>query len=141
MRMQLSSRTTFLAKILFPGVWLSMPTVLSVVMLLEWNRGFFVTAGFALVGFVFFSFTSFPLKEVIARDHGLYVNNFVEVVFIPYSQVASVSYSYFNQRRVTLTLKSPCRFGTEIVFLPYIYFTFYGLREHPVVEFLRVRCG
>ncbi|MCB9608867.1 MAG: hypothetical protein H6716_19915 [Polyangiaceae bacterium] len=140
MRMQLSSGMTFFAKFL-PAVWLLLPTSLAVVLLVRWDPGFFIVAGFVLVCFTLFWFSSFRLKAVIATDHGLCVSNYVEAVLIPYSQVAHVSYSFFNRQRVTLVLKSPCRFGRQIVFVPYTYFTFFGRREHPVVEFLRVRCG
>ena len=140
MRMQLSSRATFFAKF-FPAVWLMLPTSLAVLLLVRWDPGFFIAAGFVVVCFTLFWFTSFQLKAVIATDQGLSVSNYVEVVLIPYSQVAHVSCSFFNRQRVTLTLKSPCRFGSQIVFVPYTYFTFFGMREHPVVEFLRARCG
>ncbi len=64
----------------------------------------------------------------VARDHGLY------------SQVAEVKFSFFRPHRITLVLKAPCELGKKITFLPYTYLVF-PWQEHPVVQFLRVRCG
>jgi hypothetical protein len=140
MREELSTRFTFLQKFILPGVMLVVCVA---------GTGARVVAGqevetfFLLTGVLFLAFflTGFRLKRVRLANDGLLVSNYSDEVLIEYSEIANVFENKWGRNRtITLDLKSPGRFGTQIVFLPYSHLTWFWM-DHPVATFLRTKIG
>ena len=72
------------------------------------------------------------LDEVYVSDDIVIVRkNHVEDSF-PITNIINVSGEMGNPQRITLTLREPCRFGREIVFLPPHHW--WPFCRHPLVE-------
>ena len=86
---------------------------------------------------MFSYFTCASLKEVSADEHSLYISNYINEISIPLDDIDNVTENtWLNIHPVTIHLKHPSRFGSEITFMPKIKFSAFG-EEHPVVHELR----
>jgi hypothetical protein len=143
----ISSRTTFFAKVIFPLLWL---TLVGAIVVLGFAETSHSNAGntrwgllfFWLGGLLCFCFFSFPLKSVKLDGDDLLVSNYRKQIQIPLSNVKDVSQI---GRFVTVTFKSTSGFGKEIRFMTRFAYKIdlltLGFGEHPVVKELKQRAG
>ena len=83
--------------------------------------GFLIVPIFmGVIGYFVMKKLVFDLADEVSDDGDSLVVRFgIEEERIPLSQIMNVSYSYMsNPARVTLTLRTPGRFGKEITFSP-----------------------
>ncbi len=75
------------------------------------------------------------MDEVWDDGNELIVVNGGHVERIALSNIMNVSYSGFtNPKRITLTLRQPCRWGSAITFTPPARFMRLALMAHPVAD-------
>ncbi len=124
---RISSRSTFFSKRVFPLIWFGFLAIFIIALLLgnkpegAISTGFFVMLIFmAILGYFVMKKLVFDLAdEVLDEGDSLVVRFGNDQERIPLSQIMNVSYSYMsNPARVTLTLRTPGRFGKEITFSP-----------------------
>ena len=124
---RISSRMTFFNKTIFPLFWFGFLAFIVVLILFTKNdRG--GPPLFALVGPAFMAVIGiFIMKKMVwdLADEVMDAGDFLLVRFgteqeqIPLSNIVNISYSYMmNPARVTLTLRTPSRFGNEVSFSP-----------------------
>jgi hypothetical protein len=141
---RLSSRLTFFHKLVFPIVWiLAFATGTLLLSTSRDPKAHELAPVFGLVsvlGAVFLSAVSFPLKTVIANPDGIVVGNFLRQIQVPYDQIASVKENkWINTRLTTIWLRADSGFGQKIKFQPYSHRTFKFWKDHPAVVLLRER--
>ncbi len=119
---RLSSRATFFYKRVFPVLWIG---IVAFVLFQLWNE---VSSGRAptavllapvallVIGFVVFRVVLFDLMdEVWDAGDRLIVRNGGESEEIPLAEIVNVSYAVFvNPPRVTLRVRRPTRFGSDV---------------------------
>jgi hypothetical protein len=124
---RISSRSTFISKRVFPLIWFGFLAILVIRPLLgkkhesDLSVGIFIVPIFmAVIGYFVMKKLVFDLADEVSDDGDSLVVRFgSEEERIPLSQIMNVSYSYMsNPARVTLTLRTPGRFGKEITFSP-----------------------
>jgi hypothetical protein len=124
---RISSRSTFFSKRVFPLVWFGFLAILAIRPMLAKKPESGLTLGFLIVpifmgviGYFVMKKLVFDLADEVSDDGDSLVVRFgIEEERIPLSQIMNVSYSYMsNPARVTLTLRTPGRFGKEITFSP-----------------------
>jgi hypothetical protein len=126
----LSSRGTFLVKILFPIVWtpLMAALVLGIFLspihssgpdafILNLEKGIFIFI-MLVVGISILS-TIIPLKRVLMDDKALYISNYLTEIIVPLNNVSKVSENrWANYRPVTICFRTSTKFGNKISFMP-----------------------
>ena len=126
---RLSSKVTFFYKRLFPIFWFGLLLVFVVFALIGGRAGsetpiqvFIVPLFMAVFGYVIMKLLVFDLvDQVWDAGEALVVKNNNQEDRIPLANIINVSHSTFmNPARVTLTLRSPCRFGKEVAFSPVV---------------------
>jgi len=138
MRRKLSSLQTFIAKILFPGLWTSLFGIMVVRMFLSSvgrpvNWTFLI---FWIAGSAFIWWGSARFKVVSVDKNFLYVSNYLKEIAIPLSDIYDVTENvWLNNHPVTIHLKSPSEFGDKIIFMPKVRFSLFS--SHPVVKELK----
>lgn len=124
---RISSRMTFFNKTIFPLLWFGSLAFLVVLILFTKNgRGgpplfaLVLPAFMAVIGIFIMKKMVWDLAdEVMDAGDFLLVRFGTEQEQIPLSNIVNVSYSYMmNPARVTLTLRTPSRFGNEVSFSP-----------------------
>ena|SRR5437867_3764053 len=144
---RISSRTTFFYKWIFPIVWFGVLAVIAGAMLLT-NAVFSPTQSFpvvilpvlmAVVGYVLMKKLVFDLVDEVWDDcTSLIIRNRGVEDRVPLSNIMNVSYSpLINPPRVTLTLRQPSNFGSEISFSAPVRFLPFA--KSPVIEDLILR--
>lgn len=124
---RISSRGTFLGKRIFPLLWFGMWAFFMIAPLLGRRPQGGLSAGFFIGPVIMASIGYYVMKKLVfdladeLSDAGdsLIVRFGSEQERIPLSEIINVSYSYMTSpARVTLTLRTPCRFGKEVTFSP-----------------------
>ena len=124
----ISSGQTFLMKRIFPAFWLAIVSAgLIVSLVVSFRRhadvpppALFMFALMFVIGFLVFRKLLWDLADEV-RDGGdfLIVRRGGIEERIPLSNVVNVSMSQFtNPKRLSLRLRTPCKLGDEIVFIP-----------------------
>jgi hypothetical protein len=145
----LSSRETFIMKVLFPIVWIGAFTAATVGLFLSpdsWHsaqggavdpetKWTFLTI--TIVGGVFIWWACIRLKRVRMDDHALYISNYAKEIVVPLANVAEVTENrWINIHPVTVVFHAETEFGSRIVFMPKVrWFAFWS--SHPVVDDIR----
>ena len=124
---RISSRSTFFTKRVFPVIWFGFLAFFVFATIRTKKARDLNPAGILIgpaimagVGFFVMKKLVFNLADEVSDDGDALIVRFgSEEERIPLSQIMNVSYSYMsNPNRVTLTLRTPCRFGTEVAFTP-----------------------
>jgi hypothetical protein len=124
---RISSRTTFFNKRVFPIIWFGFVAVIFLVPLLGAKAKNRLPAPFLFFPIIMAAFGYFMMKnfvfdladEVFDDGNTLVVRFGSEEERIPLSEIINISYSYLsNPPRITLTLRTPGRFGKEVSFSP-----------------------
>ncbi len=117
----LSSRLTFLHKVVLPAAWLGVFGVGTLVLLLrpeqDRQRALAFIVALVVGAFTFWNW-GFPLKKVVATDDGLLVSNFRREAFVPWGQIVAIRESKIVNT-ITVELGASGAWGTRIVFRPY----------------------
>jgi hypothetical protein len=122
---QISSRSTFLYKRIFPVVWFGFLGIFVVVSLVGGSHGNSAPAMFLIgplimvvFGFVLMKKLVWDLAdEVVDAGDRLIVRFGNEQEQIPLANIMNLDYQYMTSPpRVTMTLRTPCRFGDKIAF-------------------------
>ena len=138
----LSSAQTFIAKWVFPTVWISGFGLGTIAMWLHPTKGpaedpriEFLVAW--IIGAAFLLLGPARLKRVRADATNIYVSNYIRDVTIPLANICNVTENrLLNWHPVRVHFGEPTRFGTSIVFMPKI--RWFGLwSSHPVVAELK----
>jgi len=124
---QISSRSIFFSKRVFPLFWFGFLGFM-IVMMLHSSQGeggppslaIFFPLGMMAFGFFLFKKMLWDLADQVWDAGDYVVVRFgSEQERIPLSNIINVSYAYMmNPSRVTLTLQNACRFGDEVSFSP-----------------------
>jgi hypothetical protein len=78
-----------------------------------------------------------PLKKVSVDEDNLYVSNYFHQIVIPLADVEQIKQLRgFNVQPVIVRLRSSCRFGDSIKFVPQPALHWWW-NEHPIVSELR----
>jgi len=145
----LSSRQTFIMKVLFPILWIGGFAAATLSLFLSpdsWHRAgggaadaetkwtFLVVT---IVGALFIWWTCVRLKRVRMDDRALYISNYSKEIVVPLGNVAEVTENrWINIHPVSLVFHAETEFGSRIVFMPKVrWFAFWS--SHPVVEDVR----
>jgi hypothetical protein len=125
---RISSRSTFFSKRVFPIIWFGfLAFIVLTMMRIKTAHNAHFSGGvligpviMAIFGFYIMKKLVFDLADEVSDDGDALVVRFgSEEERIPLSEIMNVSYSYMsNPNRVTLTLRTPGRFGKEIAFTP-----------------------
>ena len=137
---QISSRMTFAYKVVIPFAFIAALAFSDIVA--WWTDGpISELAIITVLSLLFFVVFCFPLKKVVLEEDHLVVSNFIATTTIPLSEVDQVDSSMLsNVRRTKIRLKTKCRFGRVIVFVPPCLVALGIFTPHPDVELLRARC-
>lgn len=137
---RISSRTTFFNKRVFPVIWFGIVAFVFLAPLLGTKTKSGSPAGFlfvpillAVFGYIMMKKFIFDLADEVFDDGNSLVVRFgSEEESIPLAEIINISYTYLsNPSRVTLTLRTPGRFGKEVSFSPPQRFIPFG--KSPVV--------
>ena len=156
MERELSTRWTFVAKYVVPGIWICLVGA-SVVAAYQ-RSGAVVYNGrngtappfganeyllFWLLGSAFFLWFSLSIKRVRLSDGAILVSNYFNEWRVPFALIASVSQNrWLRHRPVTIRLRADVGCGTSVKFLPpHRWFLFRFWKEDPVVTELRELAG
>lgn len=137
---RISSSLTWWYKKVFPAVWFGFLGFWT----LAWIPG--VVSGrvpaltlvgppaMAIFGYALMRWLIFPLvDEVWIENNDLIVRNHGQEDRFPAANILNVESQVFaNPERVVLTLREPCRFGGEILFVP--PFRLIHVSRHPIAE-------
>jgi hypothetical protein len=143
---RISSRGTFFTKRVFPVVWFGFLAAFVIGSILGKKSGnglslgsFIVPVFMGIFGYFVMKKLVFDLADEVFDDGDSLVVRFgSEEERIPLSQIINISYSYMsNPSRVTLTLRTPGRFGKEVTFSPPQRFLPFA--KNPIVADLIVR--
>jgi hypothetical protein len=124
---RISSRTTFFNKRVFPVIWFGFVAFAFLGPLLGKKTKGGSPAGFLFVPMILAAFGYIMMKkfvfnladEVFDDGNSLVVRFGTEEERIPLSEIINISYTYLsNPSRITLTLRTPRRFGKEVSFSP-----------------------
>jgi hypothetical protein len=138
MQRTISSKQTFLMKIVFPLLWIPLFSIgiLSVFFNSSMKSDFpkiyvLLIWIIALISIYWFCIR---LKKVSVFGDSLYVSNYLKEIKIPLSEIINVTENvWVNIHPVTIHLKNPSEFGNKIVFMP--TFRFFGFwSSHPIVS-------
>ncbi len=141
MKRELSSKLTFAAKIIAPGLWIFFWVVLTLVLLFGVDERtkppsiYFFVMGIVIT--TIFYFTIMKYKKVSVDDDFLYASNYLKEIKISLSDISDVTeIVWIRGHPVTIHLKTPSEFGSKITFTPKSQgFKFF--QPHPVVDELK----
>jgi hypothetical protein len=149
MRAEISSRTTFIYKFIFPAIWISL---FGFVAYLALNTGFrgtgtnkavgiFMAATWLVVSALLLR-TAIPLMRVELRDGRIYASNYRREIEIVPTEIERITQNvWINVRPITLHLRHETSFGARIRFLPPSRAIFAFWKEDPIVDQLRRFAG
>ena len=133
---QISSKLTVGYKLVFPIVWFgSLAAFVVVAISGALNRQFLlIPLAMAIFGYFLMRWLLLPLvDEVYLSEDRLILRNRGDEDSFPVTNIVNVVASMMtNPERITLTLRSPCRFGHEIVFCP--PYRWWHFTRHPFAE-------
>ena len=141
MKRELSSRLTFVAKIVMPGLWVLVWLVITLTALVGVDRRtapppllFFVLGA---VGTAIIYFAVMRYMKVSVDETFLYVSNYSKEIRIPLSDIGDVTeIVWLRGHPVTIHLKRRSEFGSKVRFTPKSQ-GFRFLSPHPVVGELK----
>ena len=142
MKRELSSKQTFLLKIILPTFFIVMmlTAFLGIILSARGRELVVLIFIFPLIGFggVFSMYlTVMRYKKVSVDERFLYVSNYRKEIKIPISDIADVTeIKWIRTRPITIYLKNDSEFGRKIVFMP----KFNGFRifaDNPIVAGLK----
>ena len=144
---QISAKSTFLYKKVFPLFWFGFLTLMCIAILLSGGRQrppvqiIFVPVGLAIFGFFLMKKLIWDLADAVYDDGDfLLVRKGPEKERIALSDIMNVSASMMtNPPRITLRLVTPGKFGEEISFSPISGFRLNPFAKNPIAEDLIVR--
>ncbi len=142
MKRELSSKLTFVVKIIMPGLWIFFWGVTILVMLIGVDGrtqpppfNFFIAE---IVITAIFYFTIMKYKKVSVDEHFLYVSNYSKEIKIPFSDVKDVTeIRLLRGNPVTIHLKQRSEFGSKITFIPKSKGLSKYFQSHPFVTELK----
>lgn len=142
MKRELSAKLTILTKIILPGFYIFMMSLITLMMFLGMDGGSqpppkFTFLAMLIAVTVFFYFTVMKFQKVSVDERFLYVSNFLKEIEIPLSEISDVTeIVWIRGHPVTIHLETPTAFGRKITFMPNSQgFKFF--RPHPVVAELK----
>lgn len=124
---RISSRNTFFVKRVFPILWVGILGLFVVTAFATARRGQAPPLAIFIVPLAMFALGYFVMRRLVfdladeVYDEGdvLRMRFGTEEERIPLANIINVSYSGMtNPPRITLTLRTPCRFGREVTFSP-----------------------
>ena len=124
----ISSKGTFYYKRIFPAVWFGFLVIFILLAFIggAFDRGpklplIIVPLAMAVFGYFIMKKLVFDLMDEVIDEGSFYVlvKNKNTEERIDYQNIKNISYTVMtNPNRVTLSLRSPCRFGKEVSFSP-----------------------
>ena len=133
---ELSSRYTFFAKVIFPILWIGGFGAGTIALWASDNAPSQMKWAFLavlIVGSLSIWWSSMRLKRVRVDGKTLYVSNYRQEIALPLGSVERVSENrWINIHPVTLYFRRPTDFGSKIVFMPKMKM-FLLWRSHPMV--------
>jgi hypothetical protein len=149
MRADISSRTTFIYKFIFPAIWIPLFGFVAFLALNggrhragTGNTGALVMAAAWIFGTAFLLRLVIPLMRVQLRDGRIYASNYRREIEIAPSEIESITQNvWMNVRPITLHLRHETTFGNRIRFLPPSRVVFAFWKEDPIVDQLRRFAG
>jgi hypothetical protein len=149
MRADISSRTTFIYKFIFPAVWIPLMGAALFAAVGNPNKITGSDESFALamealwiIAFAILLRFGIPLKRVQLRDGRIYASNYRHEIEIAPSEIERITQNvWVNIRPITLHLRHETDFGRRIRFIPpsRLILTFW--KEDPLVPQLRRLAG
>lgn len=142
----LSSGQTFIAKFIFPAIWISMFGAATLGMWLHpahnsagampEDQGLLFLALW-IFGTLFLLFGPARLKRVRVDAKTLYVSNYFREIAVPVENISDVTENWLlNWHPVRVHFRDSTAFGSRVVFMPRL--RWYGLwTSHPVVTELK----
>jgi len=139
----LSSKSTFFYKFVFPAFWIGM--VVFVTLLTFLVPGSFegdgavrdvrwMVLGAAVVGTGLIYWACMRVKRVFLDENEFVISNYRRTIRVPLRDVERVSSSaLLNPELIWLHLRRPTEFGNRIVFMPKQRF-FRGFTRHPLAQ-------
>jgi hypothetical protein len=132
MERELSSRGTFIAKYVVPGILIPLISVQVAIPLLRTGRLPIPGVGgaappivlydlfaFWLVACAFIFWFNMSLKRVRLTDGAILVSNYIKEWRVPFGLIESVSQScWFKPRPITIRLRADVGFGTSVRYMP-----------------------
>jgi hypothetical protein len=149
MRADISSRTTFIYKFIFPAIWIPLVGFPAIMFARNANArggadmtGAVVYVAAWAVGAAFLLRLAVPLMRVQLRDGRIYASNYRREIEIVPSDIERVTQNvWINVRPITLHLRHETAFGTRIRFLPPSRLILAFWQEDPLVDQLRRLAG
>jgi hypothetical protein len=134
----LSSAWTFWMKYLFPAVWISGFALATVLTPDPQNKiAFLVMWG---LGTTFILWANAGLKRVRMDERKLYVSNYFQEIYVPFSAITDVKQNrWINSRPITIFLRDTTQFGDKVTFMPKQRIQFWSV--DPVVNELKRLAG
>ena len=148
MRADISSRTTFVYKFIFPAIWIPLFGFVAYIALNAGRSGTgdktvgIIMATAWLVVSALLLRLVLSLMRVQLRDGRIYASNYRREIEIVPGEIERVTQNiWMNVRPITLHLRHETSFGRRIRFLPpsRVIFTFW--KEDPIVDQLRRFAG
>ena len=124
MKRQLSSKQTFLLKIILPSVFITMWLAMTLAIIFTARKDellplVFIFPALAVFGTAAMYFSVMKYKKVAVDGRFLYVSNYRKEITIPVSEIADVTeVKWIRTRPITIHLKNDSEFGRKIVFTP-----------------------
>jgi hypothetical protein len=148
MRADISSRTTFVYKFIFPAIWIPLFGFVAFLALNGGKSGTadktvgIVMATTWLVVSAFLLRLVIPLMRVQLRDGRIYASNYRREIEIAPGEIERITQNvWMNVRPITLYLRHETTFGRRIRFLPPSRAIFTFWKEDPLVDQLRRLAG
>ena len=149
MRAEISSRTTFIYKFIFPAIWiplLGFPAIMFVRRASSGSgadvTGAAVFVGAWAVGAAVLLRLAVSLMRVQLRDGRIYASNYRREIEIAPSEIERITQNvWINVRPITLYLRHGTSFGSRIRFLPPSRLILAFWEEDPLVDQLRRLAG
>jgi hypothetical protein len=142
---RISSRWTFVAKRVFPTLWLGFFASFIVVGIVNGAGAKDITL--FVIPIAMAAFGAFIMRKVVWDladevydcGHALLVRNRGEEELVSLSNIMNVSVTYVNPPRISLRLITPGKFGSEIAFAPVTGFRLNPFAKIQVAEDLILR--
>jgi hypothetical protein len=147
----ISSRLTFLIKIIFPTVLITAFGVVTLSVCFDFmldtngvplppeEKWQFIFAW--IIGTMFTLWCCAGLKKVRVDSTHLYVSNFRKEIAVPFSNIEDITEYCWSNNPITIHFHTPIAFGQSIRFIPTERFIPFLWASHPVVEDLKKLVG
>ena len=149
MRADISSRTTFVYKFIFPAIWIPLFGFAAFLALSAGNIGAganktvaMVMAASWIIGTALLLRLVIPLMRVQLRDGRIVASNYRREIEIAPTEIERITQNvWINVRPITLHLRNDTSFGRRIRFLPPSRLILAFWKEDPIVDQLRRLAG